>query len=88
MGGVIYGLSIGLLQNFYNKISLDKINLLDIYILNTLAIVPLMMRAGSAGIYNWIFSTSFVMLLPILLITIFQRKHQRKIKVKISKEWY
>ena len=86
--GLIYGLSIGLLQNFYNKISLDKINLLDIYILNTLAIVPLMMRAGSAGIYNWIFSTSFVMLLPILLITIFQRKHQRKIKVKISKEWY
>ena len=84
--GLIYGLSIGLLQNFYNKISLDKINLLDIYILNTLAIVPLMMRAGSAGIYNWIFSTSFVMLLPILLITIFQRKHQRKIKVKISKE--
>ena len=84
--GLIYGFSIGLLQNFYNKISLDKISLLDIYFLNTLAIVPLIMRAGSAGIYNWIFSTSFVMLLPILLVTIFQRKtqlsNQRKIQNK------
>ena len=72
--GLFYGISIGLLQSFYNKISLDKINLLDFFVLNTLGIVPLMMRSGSAGIYNWIFSTSFVMFLPILLLTLFQRK--------------
>ncbi len=72
--GLIYGLSIGLLQYFYNNISLDRINLLDIFILNTLGIVPLIMRSGSAGIYNWIFSSSFVMLLPVLLITLFHRK--------------
>ena len=72
--GLIYGISIGLLQYFYNKISLDRINLLDIYVLNTLGIVPLIMRSGTEGIYNWIFSSSFVMLLPVLLITISQRK--------------
>jgi len=79
--GLIYGLSIGLIQYFYNKISLDKINLFDIFILNTLGIVPLIMRSGSAGIYNWIFSTSFVMLLPVLLITLFRKKNHTKIKV-------
>ena len=85
--GLIYGITIGLLQSFYNKISLDKIYLLDIIVLNTLGIVPLIMRSGTAGIYNWIFSTSFVMLLPILLITIFKRKkNQRNPKVEISQE--
>jgi len=80
--GLIYGLSIGLLQYFYNRISLYRINLLDIFVLNTLGIVPLIMRSGTAGIYNWIFSCSFVMLIPVLIITIFQRKKShRKIKV-------
>ena len=65
--GLIYGLSIGLLQYFYNRISLDRINLLDIFVLNTLGIVPLIMRSGTAGIYNWIFSSSFVMLIPVLI---------------------
>ena len=32
------------------------------------------MRAGTAGIYNWIFSTSFVILLPLLLLEIFQQR--------------
>ena len=72
--GIVYGLAVGILQIFYNKISLERINLLDIFIINTLGIVPLIMRIGSAGIYNWIFSTSFVILLPLLIIDIFRRK--------------
>ena len=85
--GLIYGISIGLLQSVYNKISLDKINLLDIFILNSLGIVPLIMRVGTAGIYNWIFSTSFVIFLPILLISILQRKkYLRNIKTEIAKK--
>ena len=77
--GFIYGIAIGLLQSFYNKISLNNIDLLDIIILNTLGIVPLMMRAGSAGIYNWIFSSSFVILLPLLIIEVFNRKNYQEI---------
>ena len=77
--GLIYGLAIGILQSWYNKISLDKINLIDIIVLNTLGIVPLIMRSGTAGIYNWIFSTSFVLFLPLLLIDIFKRKKFREI---------
>ena len=73
--GLFYGLAIGILQFFYNKISLDKISLLDIILLNTLGIVPLIMRSGSAGMYNWIFSSSFVILLPLLIIDIYQRKN-------------
>ena len=80
--GLIYGLAIGILQSFYNKISIDKISLIDIFVLNTLGIVPLIMRAGTAGIYNWIFSTSFVILLPLLLLEIFQ---QRKL-IQINRE--
>ena len=72
--GLIYGFAIGILQSWYNKISLDNINLMDIIVLNTLGIVPLIMRSGTAGIYNWIFSTSFVLFLPLLLIDIFRRK--------------
>ncbi len=72
--GLIYGLSIGLIQSFYNKISLESISLIDIVVLNTLGIVPLMMRAGTAGIYNWIFSTIFVLFLPLIIIDIFQLK--------------
>ena len=77
--GFIYGISIGFLQSFYNKISLDKIYFLDIIVLNTLGIVPLIMRAGSAGIYNWIFSSSFVILLPLLLIEISQKMNLKSI---------
>jgi len=84
--GLTYGLSIGILQFFYNKISLDRLNLFDIFVLNTLGIVPLIMRSGSAGIYNWIFSTSFVMLLPVLLITIFQIKNNKKTKFEFLKK--
>ena len=80
--GLIYGLAIGILQSFYNKISIDKISLIDLFVLNTLGIVPLIMRAGTAGIYNWIFSTSFVILLPLLLLEIFQ---QRKL-IQITRE--
>ena len=72
--GLIYGLAIGILQSLYNKISIDKISLIDLFVLNTLGIVPLIMRAGTAGIYNWIFSTSFVILLPLLLLEIFQQR--------------
>ena len=72
--GLVYGLSIGLLQTLYNKISLENISLIDIVILNTLGIVPLIMRSGSAGIYNWIFSSSFVILLPLLIIELFKTK--------------
>lgn len=72
--GLVYGLSIGFLQTFYNKISLERINLLDIFVLNTIGIVPLIMRAGSASLYNWIFSTSFVILFALLIIDIFLRK--------------
>ncbi len=79
--GLIYGLAIEILQSFYNKISLDKISLIDIFVLNTLGIVPLIMRAGTAGIYNWIFSTSFVMLLPLLIFEVFQKTKL----IKISK---
>ena len=70
--GFIYGMAISLIQSFYNKISLDKINLLDICIINSIGMVPLIMRAGTSGIYNWIFSTTFVILLPIVIIEIFQ----------------
>lgn len=73
INGFIYGSAISLLQYFYNKISLDSINLLDIIIINTLTIIPLIMRAGNAGIYNWIFSTSFVLLLPLLVIEFFHK---------------
>ena len=69
--GFIYGMAISLIQSLYNKISIDKINLLDICIINAVSMVPLMMRAGTAGIYNWIFSMSFVILLPIVVIEIF-----------------
>lgn len=72
--GLVYGLAIGLLQTLYNKISLENISLIDILILNTLGIVPLIMRSGSAGIYNWIFSCSFVILLPLLIIELFKTK--------------
>ena len=72
--GLVYGLAIGLLQTLYNKISLENINLIDILILNTLGIVPLIMRSGSAGIYNWIFICSFVILLPLLIIEFFKTK--------------
>ena len=75
LNGFIYGVFINLIQYFYNKISLERINLLDIFVLNTTAMVPLIMRAGSAGIYNWIFSTSFVILLPLLLLEIFQKRN-------------
>ena len=47
--GLIYGVFVGFLQSFYNKISLERIDLFDIFVLNTLGIVPLIMRAGSAG---------------------------------------
>ena len=72
--GFIYGIAVGFLQILYNKISLDEINLSDIIVINTLGIIPLIMRAGSAGIYNWIFSTSFVMIFSLLLIEVFQTK--------------
>ncbi len=85
LNGFIYGLSINLLQYFYNKISLERINLLDIFILNTTAMVPLIMRAGSAGIYNWIFSTSFVILLPLLLLEILQKRNLIQIIKKKKK---
>ena len=72
--GLIYGLSIGLIQTLYNKISLERISLIDIVVLNTLGIIPLIMRSGTAGIYNWIFSIIFVLLLPLIIIDIFQLK--------------
>ena len=80
--GVFDGLSVGFLQFFYNKISLERINLLDIFVINILGIVPLIMRTGSAGIYNYIFSTSFAILLPLLIIDIFQRKNFRNFQNK------
>ena len=76
--GLIYGLAVGFLQSFYNKISLKRVDLLDIFILNTIGMLPLIMRSGSAGIYNWIFSTSFVILLPLLIIDIYRRKNFKK----------
>ena len=66
--GFIYGISIGILQNYYNKITLNKINIFDLIILNSISIVPLMMRSGTAGIYNWIFSTSFILFVIIFFI--------------------
>ena len=76
--GLIYGLSVGFIQSLYNKISLARINLFDIFVLNTIGILPLIMRVGSTGIYNWIFSTSFVIFLPILIIDIYERINSKK----------
>ena len=80
--GIIYGISIGLLQAFFNKISLEKISVFDIVILNTLGIIPLIMRSGSAGIYNWIISSSIVLILPILIIDLFKKDYSRIFKIR------
>ncbi len=80
ISGFIYGTYVGFLQFFYNKISLARINLFDIFILNSIGMVPLIMRSGTAGVYNWIFSTTFVIFLPLLIIDIYRKKSSHKLE--------
>ena len=66
--GFIYGAVVRIIQDSYNKISIKQFNFFDLIILNSASMIPIMMRVGSMGIYNWIFSITFVSFLPILII--------------------
>lgn len=66
--GFIYGSFVYIIQNSYNKMSVSKFNLYDLIIINSASMIPLMMRSGAMGIYNWIFSIAFMSILPILII--------------------
>ena len=72
--GLIYGFCIKFLQEYYNKISITNFIFTDIFILNIISIAPLIMRSGSLGIYNWILSTTFITLIPILIIYLFNKR--------------
>ena len=72
--GIVYGFSIRFLQENYNKITMSGLHFKDICILNSISVVPLMMRSGSLGIYNWILSTAFIILIPIFIIFLFKKK--------------
>ena len=78
INGLIYRLLLGFIQSLYNKILLARIKLFDIFVLNTLGIVTLMMRFGSNGIYNWILNNSFVIFLPPFIIDTYQRINFQK----------
>ena len=66
--GFIYGACVRIIQESYNKISIKNFSLFDLIIINSASMIPLMMRAGAMGIYNWIFSITFISFLPILII--------------------
>ena len=71
--GFIYGSFVFFLQAAYNKICLKTFNFFDLITLCSVIMIPLMMRSGSLGIYNWIFSISFVSLIPITIIELLKK---------------
>ena len=71
--GLFYGFCINFLQFQYNNISYKSINLFDILILNSISIIPLIMRAGTAGIYNYILSISFAIFISLLSLIFFDK---------------
>ena len=71
--GLFYGSFINFLQFQYNNISYKFINLFDILILNSISIIPLIMRAGTAGIYNYILSISFALFISLLSLIFFDK---------------
>lgn len=73
MIGFIYGSFVFFLQAAYNKICLKAFNFFDLITLCSVIMIPLMMRSGSLGIYNWIFSISFVSLIPITIIELLKK---------------
>ena len=66
--GFIYGSFVRILQNSYNKMAIESFNFFDHIVINSACMIPLMMRAGTVGIYNWIFSITFMSFIPILII--------------------